>query len=610
LELRNEGLKISKLTYFSHKIYLPMRLTASLAFVFLLSPTLSKTQSLPHERRSDWPSAGRPTPIPEYNTVLNILDFGGSGDSATLNEIPFQQAVAALQGKPGVIYFPAGKYLFHNPISLRDSLIVRGEGAILTRFYFDLGSVQQNCILSRGNIEHDSSAILLTQSALRGDTVLHAETDLKPGDFVRLQFDDHLLIYSVWALGSAGQLFDVLTNESDKIRMNHPLRLDMDEALHPRLRKIDPVQDAGLECLKIKRLDANVPLGSNILFEYSRRCWLVGVESEDCNFAHFTLSSSTHCEVYGCYVHDAFAYGGGGQGYGLSLEFTSSDNRIQNNIFQHLRHSMLLQSGANGNVLGYNFSTDPYWEEFPNDAAGEMVLHGNYPSHNLLEGNICENIRPDGSHGNNGPFNTLFRNRTTGYGLVTTSPEYQYSLNVLGNEMVPGGLFQGLYIVSGTDNFEQGNSQDGVLIPAGTPIQEDTSLYFKQLPSFLSGTNFLIGPPSVFNTASLPAKDRFFSGNEKTDCAARAGLMVNNFEPQIQTFRMDIFPNPAVEMFSILMEKSGFFEVFDLSGKKWSEAQIKEDPVRVSCKHWPSGLYLVRAKCAGTTETKILVKLP
>ncbi|MBK6996924.1 MAG: hypothetical protein IPH31_19135 [Lewinellaceae bacterium] len=38
---------------------------------------------------------------------------------------------------------------------------------------------------------------------------------------------------------------------------------------------------------------------------------------------------------------------------------------------------MLLQSGSNGNVLGYNFSTDPYWEEFPNDAAGDIVLHGN-----------------------------------------------------------------------------------------------------------------------------------------------------------------------------------------------------------------------------------------
>jgi hypothetical protein len=46
----------------------------------------------------------------------------------------------------------------------------------------------------------------------------------------------------------------------------------------------------------------------------------------------------------------AFAYGGGGQGYGLVLEFTSCDNRAQNNIFEHLRYSMLLQSGPSGST--------------------------------------------------------------------------------------------------------------------------------------------------------------------------------------------------------------------------------------------------------------------
>jgi hypothetical protein len=52
--------------------------------------------------------------------------------------------VAALQGKAGVIYFPAGKYLFHKSIQLRDSLIIRGAGALETQFFFDLGSLQQN----------------------------------------------------------------------------------------------------------------------------------------------------------------------------------------------------------------------------------------------------------------------------------------------------------------------------------------------------------------------------------------------------------------------------------------------------------------------------------
>jgi len=578
-----------------------------IALVFLCCAFQSKAQSLPLGRRSDWFSAGRQQPIPPYNKILNILDFGGQGDSTTLNEIPFQQAVAALQGQAGVIYFPPGKYLFHHAIQLRDSLILRGEGALATALYFDLGGAQQHCIVSKGTILPDNNSFLLSTGASRGDTMLQATSDLMPGDFVRLQFNDSLLVFSSWALGSAGQLFEVLSSENGLIRLNHTLRLDCSLTLQPRLRKIDPVDDAGLECLKIIRLDPDVPFGSNVLFEYSRRCWLVGVESENCNFAHFTLDASAHCEIYGCYAHDAFAYGGGGQGYGLVLEFTSCDNRAQNNIFRHLRHSMLLQSGPNGNVLGYNYSTDPVWEEFPNDAAGEIVLHGNYPSFNLFEGNICENIRPDGSHGNNGPFNTLFRNRTTGYGLITTAPENQFSLNVMGNEVVPGGLFQGLYIVSGTDHFEQGNSQNGSIIPAGTAVQIDTSLYFKHLPSFLSTTNFLIGPPSSFNTATIPAKVRFFSGSEKTDCDARNGLQVENQTLQSPSVFMNVFPNPAQSYFSISLTEPGDLEVFDLLGRIWLREHI-EGVTTINCQSWPSGIYLLQVKSDQKRLKKWLIK--
>jgi hypothetical protein len=94
--------------------------------------------------------------------------------------------VAALQGKAGVIYFPAGKYLFHKSIQLRDSLIIRGAGALETQFFFDLGSLQQNCIVSRGTIQSENNATLLNAGVMRGDTLLQAETALIPGDFVRL----------------------------------------------------------------------------------------------------------------------------------------------------------------------------------------------------------------------------------------------------------------------------------------------------------------------------------------------------------------------------------------------------------------------------------------
>lgn len=579
-------------------------------FIFWLLCTLLKAQSLPLNRRSDWQNAGRPTPIPEYQQMVNIQDFGGSGDGISLNEIPFQQALSALAGKPGVIFFPEGQYLFHTSIALRDSLILRGEGAGKTTLVFDLGSVQQNCIVSRGVLTPDINAHLLTENATQGDTTLMVNAELDPGDLVRFQFEDSLIVFSDWARGSAGQILEIIETSSNHIRLNHPLRISADLALRPRLRPINPVDDAGIECLKIKRLDPNVPIGSNILFEHSRRCWLLGVESEDCNFAHFCFDGSTQCEIYGCYAHEAFAYGGGGQAYGLVFQSTAGDNRAQNNIFEHLRHSMLMQSGANSNVLGYNFSTDPTWEEFPNDGAGEIVLHGNYPSFNLFEGNICENIRPDGSHGNNGPYNTLFRNRTTGYGLIVTGAEYQHALNVLGNEIIPAGLFQGLYLMGGADNLEQGNSQNAQIIPAGSPVQTDTSLYFKHLPAFLHGANFLIGPPSTFNTASIPAKDRFYSGQEKTDCEGRSGLLVSNFEPEHSVFTFDLFPNPTQHAFLVNLDHEAQVNVYDLSNKPWFATQEPAKNLQINAERWPAGMYVVQVIYQGKIQAKILIKTP
>lgn len=166
-------------------------------------------------------------------------------------------------------------------------------------------------------------------------------------------------------------------------------------------------KSVGLECLKINRLDASVGQTTNIAFDFAVDCWVTGVESNNCNFGHLVFTKSTNCYVYGNYFHDAFAYGGGGQAYGVVLQYTSGECLIENNIFKHLRHSMLVQAGANGNVCAFNYSLDPNWTSFPSNSAGDIVMHGNYVFMNLIEENICQNIVVDASHGINGPYNTF-----------------------------------------------------------------------------------------------------------------------------------------------------------------------------------------------------------
>jgi hypothetical protein len=144
------------------------------------------------------------------------------------------------------------------------------------------------------------------------------------------------------------------------------------------------------------------------------------------------LSESLWCEVRDSYMHDAHDHGGSGHGYGSNLGTHATVNLVENNIFVHLRHSMLVQVGATGNVFGYNYSIDPYangggWTPC------DISLHGHYPNMNLFEGNTIQEVDVSDYWGPCGPGNTFFRNRTEAEGIEVM--DYSHRQNVFGNEL-------------------------------------------------------------------------------------------------------------------------------------------------------------------------------
>jgi hypothetical protein len=125
-----------------------------------------------------------------------------------------------------------------------------------------------------------------------------------------------------------------------------------------------------------------------------------------------------------------------------------------------------LQAAANGNVIAYNYSYNPYWKEgwFPANAAGDIVLHGNYPYSNLFEGNIVQNLVIDNSHGINGAGNIFFRNRIENYGVVMNGNSGD-NMYFIANEISGSGLLKGLFTLTGNQteiaNYIKGNTQAG-----------------------------------------------------------------------------------------------------------------------------------------------------
>jgi hypothetical protein len=481
--------------------------------------SLGISQTITPNRLTNWSIAGLGADRPTYPLTKNILDFGGSGNGVTNNATALQNAINSLAGQNGTINFPAGTYIFQNAVSLRSGLVLKGEGAGSTILQFHLPTAA-NLFTIAGNGYGDSA--MLPSGALIGDSsfLVDDASPFQPGDWVKIYQDGSSLVNDESALESVGQFVRIDGIDGRRLSFHHRLRRNYLPADSPRVRLQAMVTGVGIECLSIENRSADAAQRSNIYFTNAANCWVKGVESDSAGFAHIRIAHSANIEVCNSYFHDAFSYGSGGEGYGICCEYTSGECLVENNIFRRLRHSMLLQWGANGNVFAYNFSTAPYkTDAFPGDLSGDIVLHGNYPYLNLFEGNIVDNIVIDASHGKNGTFNTLFRNRAASYGIIISSGGGD-STNLVGNEVTGTALGKGNYLMQGSGNFEYGNNKNNSIIPAGTIGVPAESYYYVSRPYFWNSPSHwpAMGMPTTYATGSTPSRERYVAGTEQTFC--------------------------------------------------------------------------------------------
>jgi hypothetical protein len=508
-----------------------VRISILAAFLFL--PFFSYPQTFQPERVTTWENAGLTTELQSPTNQVLITDFGADNTGISNSNSAYTNAIASLNGEAGTIYFPQGEYLFTSALSVPDSVFLKGESPD-TELKFDLGGTG-NLIVMNGSVY--PTQLSLAVNAVKGSfqVQLTDASSLLPGDVVRLyQFDEDYM-FSTWAYGTLGQIVEITQVSGNTLTLANPLNHNYPLVRNPYLKKLAPRVAAGIECLKLKRLDSSVGQTSNIYIGNAFNCVIRNIESENCNFSHLEINSSSHIQVEGSYFHHAFAYGGGGQGYGVVNQVASSFCLIQNNIFNHLRHSMLIQSGANGNVFGYNYSYDPYWENgfLPNNSAGDAVLHGNYTYMNLFEGNTVQHMVIDASHGSNGSHNAFFRNRGELYGFFSDNGTPTDSMSVVGNVITNSGFPLGLFMLNGVGHYSYGNNHSGTVTPSGTSSLSTNTLYLNEndLPAFLSQETLpMVGYPLAMNQKLLPAESRFIT-EDYVECSSlitSSGFVQNN----------------------------------------------------------------------------------
>ncbi len=475
-----------------------------------------------------WHAAGYPGEIPNRAGVA-VTHFGAVGDGTTDDTQAIIDALNWTQGVPDVYmaYFPAGTYKVTSTINLPAGAVLRGErdpSGNLACLEFDFSGGNGHCISISGS--SGGSYQSFSPQSMHAEWIdVEDASEFNVGDYVELRQDNDPAWDNgdTWAQRAVGQILQITGISGNRLHLEHELRADYIAQFNPEVRKVNLRENAGIDNLKIIRTDGTTPTnGNHISFYLAGSCWVRGVEMENCVSRLVNMRSSTKIEITGCYLHHAFDYGGGGHAYGTECSAQTGDCLIENNIFVHLRHSMLIQNGGNGNVFGYNYSTDPYRNEIPHDYASDIALHGNRGFANLFEGNIVYNLIFDGSHGEPaGPYNTAFRNSAGHYGLmITTACDDQ---NIVGNDITDGLL--GQYILLGSGHFEWGNREkrwpwSGYnVIPEGSESLPDYSYYLSDDPFEPAEPDFWTiseslptigsGATVEFGTKANPARYRY-----------------------------------------------------------------------------------------------------
>jgi len=563
--------------------------------LFLLLQLSAFSQTLVPSRSVDWTLAG----LRDSTTIdfieIDMLAQGAIGDGVAPNDSILANVLLSISGPGAILNYQTGNYLFNKTINIPSNVIIKGQGADNTVFTMNLGGTSHSFRIQGSSISSDTTSLIESAAKDSSSIIVSDPGSFSTGNWVQIVQQDSDLVTSSWAKNTVGQIIKIKNIFNNEIVLESPLRMNFDTTRSPYIVKIIPIENVGIECLKIKRIDDTSPeQSSNIDFTYAVNCWVNGIESENCTFSHIQATRSSNLYISKSYFHHAFGYGGGGRAYGVMLESTTNECLIENNIFEHLRHSMIVQSGANGNVFAYNYSSDPYWDSNPNNAAGDMVLHGNYPYANLFEQNICQNIVIDDSHGPNGPYNTIFRNKAEGFGIffsASNSPNQNLLGNEIPNTSFPYSLVN--YTIQGSGHFIYGNNNKGTIHPIGTYALIDSSYAYMEKPDFIPMSQWArIGTPNIMGTASIPAYYRYDSESIFSNTCGNPSLGIKeNFETKEKVV---IFPNPVQSEMAI--ESSHFIKNLKVINSIGQEIHYQRNVGLsniINTTSWENGVYLI-----------------
>jgi hypothetical protein len=576
-------------------------LLLSLGF-FSSSKTIA--QILPTEYLYDWHLAGSRNWDTNLVHTIPFETLGGIGDGLTLND-SFLNNLPNI--KPLRIVLDTGTFLFKGPILLPDSIILEGKGTQTCIAFVPENN--NNLFVVQGNTAGEFRPLSLIPQRNDKKMVLSNMDGFAVGKYAEISQENGSWDSNPasWAQNSVGHISKIIAIHGDTLWLEEGLRFTPDSLLNPQARPLNMKTGVHFNCFRIERRETGQTAPSqHFLFRFAADCSVTGIESFKSMGSHILVDQSAHLSFRNNYIHDAWIFDGSGtRGYGITLNNHSVLCLIENNRFRRLRHAMSVKHGANGNVIGYNFSSETNRSEPINDYSADINLHGHYPFANLIEGNEVEMIMIDHYWGPSGPNNLFFRNRVTQYGIfITAGTPVSNQQHFIGNVTTNSSLFKGLFSLQGSGHFLFGNQILGNAQPPGTTQLTDSSYYLTSLPSFwqLGYPWPAHGYPNPPNAYQCPAAWRT-NQSIGAICNDSAGMpppltqSVHSHNPNLSL----PWPNPCEASLS-LPNHWKQWSLSDLAGKTIVSGSTPQYP---QMQNLPSGCYLLKG---GYHETHKIIK--
>ncbi len=397
-----------------------------LVLILALAATTLCAEIIPASRLITWQgNVGIPGGVPPRLTIYQTLNAG-----ATMAQI--QSALNACTAGQ-TVKLGAGTFTITGTLVIPSNVTLRGSGRTSTILNLTGSGNEAIRFGTTVNGEYAGTATSITSGYTKGSTsiVVASAAGISVGTLLVIdQLNDAALPVSItgsygdvtWASRGSGaramgQTVEVTGVAGTTITFTPALYWTLSSGLTPQAVPYTAGCDhGGVEDLQVYANNSGYL--TNFYMGGSKYCWIKNVESNFADRDHVEVwTGSFRCEVRDSYFHDGYQHTSGTQDNSVFVAGKSSGCLIENNILERMHVGVMLNWGAAGNVIAYNYGLNTYDSTAVNVQMVDFDTHGAHPMFNLYEGNVAGQIRFDVGWGSSS-HNTVVRNWLLGDSFI------------------------------------------------------------------------------------------------------------------------------------------------------------------------------------------------